>query len=486
MKKDEKEIKLPISDDIVFRNMMIAVYAVSAIFFVKNLFSGTIAASVIIGVCMAIFSAVTFTMKKIKVSQKILQLVLCLGIVFLVFIISLFSGDYYSDDFPLYLCVIALSGMYLVPKYTIVQAVIIDILLMIAYFIHPNKADPLAQYLMCLFILTVCAICFYIVINRGRAYIRIGERRAKEAEELLMEIRGAGTRLQLNCEESVKRISVMEEINHSLETGVEEIREGSATIIQDASNVDDTFHDIRGKMQITQGFVNSLEGEVKNVEDSISISKQSMKEIVSDIQQLKDIMESTNKVFQTLHQEINDIVGYTKQLNKIATNTTTLALNASIEAARAGHMGAGFAVVANKVQLLSEDSNHCSAQIASVVAAMEELVTESTSRIVESDNAISHSVEKLSGFESSFKDLTKSFHVLHRNIEHQNSNIHTVDNSLEDLAEKIRDMAISSVQNQESVRSLTECIETYKENIQQIINDNIEINDLSVSLLGKG
>ncbi|MBR5579189.1 MAG: hypothetical protein IKW28_09380, partial [Lachnospiraceae bacterium] len=83
MKNDVKETKMPISDEIVFRNMMIAVYTISAIFFVKNLISGSVTASVIIGVCMVLFSGITFTMKKNKVSQSSLQLVLAVGIVFL-------------------------------------------------------------------------------------------------------------------------------------------------------------------------------------------------------------------------------------------------------------------------------------------------------------------------------------------------------------------------------------------------------------------
>ena len=483
MKNNVKETKMPISDEIVFRNMMIAVYTISAIFFVKNLISGSVTASVIIGVCMVLFSGITFTMKKNRVSQSSLQLVLAVGIVFLVFFISLYSGDFYSDDFPLYLCVIALTGLYLVPRYVIIQTVLIDILLMVAYAIHPNKADPLPQYLMCLFILTVCSVCFYMVIKRGRAYITIADKRAEEAENFLKEMKEAGKRLQSNCEQSVIRISHMEEINKNLELGVADIREGSTTITRDAANVDNSFHQIRDKMQVTQGYVDSLEGEVKNVEESITVSKQSMNEIVEDIQQLKETMEATNQVFQTLHKEIGDIVDYTKQLNKIATSTTTLALNASIEAARAGQMGAGFAVVANKVQLLSEDSNRCSGQIADVVAAMEDLVSESARRIMASDTAISHSVEKLRGFENSFQALTTSFGELHRNIEQQNDNIHMMDGSLENLEEKIKDMATSSLKNQESVTSLTESIEIYKKNIKHIIDDNIEINDLSVSLL---
>lgn len=482
--RNTKEIKVPISDEIVLRNMLITVYLVAAVFLVKNILSGAWLASAIIGGTVSFFSLLIFIIKKRKVSPQLLQIVVCLSIVFLVFIISLFSGNFYSDDFPLYLSVIALSGLYLVPKYTIIQMIVIDILMLVAYAIHPQKADPFSQYLMCLVILNVCTVCFYMVIKRGRAYIIMGETRAKEAEYLLKELNKAGSQLQESCNRSVTRISKLEKINQHLESGVDNLWEGSNVINRDAANVTETFQQIREKMVMTQEHMNSLDNEVENVEASITVSKQNMKEVVADMGQLKEVVDATGEVFHTLQQEIIAIVSYTKELNKIATNTTTLALNASIEAARAGQFGAGFSVVANKVQLLSEDSNQCSARIASVVSAMEELVTESTKRLEESDQSIRHSIEKLDGFERNFKDLTKSFQNLHYNIAEQNENIQQVDGSLGNLEDRITAMADSSRQNQNYVSSITESIDVYKESIQKIIDDNILINDLSDSLLG--
>ena len=483
MKDHSVLTKKPISDEIVFRNMMLAVFSVSTLFFIKNLLTSDFKGAIVIGICIVVFSTLTFTMKKRQSSKNKQQLTLCLSIVFLVFIISLNSGNYYSDDFPLYLAVIALSGLYLVPKYTLIQAVIIDLLLLAAYVIHPEKADPFSQYIMCIVLLTVCAFCFYMVIKRGRAYIEIGEYRAQEAERLLEDLKLAGQKLQVSCEKSLERVSKLEEANENLESGISNLRYGSSSITQGTEEVATTFESIRDKMEVTQEHVESLNIEVKNVETSISHNKQNMKEITNDIQSLKEMIDSTNRVFQTLHDEIAEIVSCTGQLNKIATNTTTLALNASIEAARAGQAGAGFAVVANKVQLLSEDSNRCSSQIASVVSAMESLIQESTNRLMKSDTAIHHSIDSLGEFETSFKELTKSFQSLYKNIEEQNDNIHTIDSNLHNLNEKIMDMASSSKDNQDSVSHITESMDVYKENIRQIIDDNIGINELSISLL---
>lgn len=483
MSEPKKTIKKPMSEDKIFKYMMTAVFLVASLFFVKNILSKAWSGAIVIGVCLVIFSAAIFLMKKLNITQKIQQLVLCLSIVFLVFCISLNSGNYYSDDFPLYLAVIALSGLYLVPKYTLIQAALIDVLLIAAYFIHPEKADPFSQYIMCVVILTICAFCFYMVINRGRSYIRIGEQRAREAEKLLSELKDAGEKLQANCEHSLERVSKLEKANERLENSIDDLRDGSSNITQGTVDVSQTFDDMQEKMLITQEHVSSLNTEVKKVEDSLADSKKNMKEMNSEMLALKQTLEATNTVFTTLQNEIKEIVAFTQQLNKIANSTNTLALNASIEAARAGQMGAGFAVVAGKVQVLAEDSNKCSSQIANVVNAMESLINQTSKQLSVSHEAVDHSIDSLNEFQDSFKNLTSQFKSLYRNIEDQNDNIQQMDHSFVELRDKISDMASSSEENQNSVNAITDSIDVYKYNINKIVDDNIIISQLSASLL---
>ena len=483
MREKKSTIKKPMSEEKIFKSMMTAVFLVASLFFVKNLISKAWTGAIVIGICLVVFSAAIFIMKKINVKQKIQQLVLCLSIVFLVFCISLNSGNYYSDDFPLYLAVIALSGLYLVPKYTLVQVALIDVLLLAAYFIHPEKADPFSQYMMCVVILTICAFCFYMVINRGRAYIRIGESRAKEAEKLLSELKDAGEKLQENCEHSLERISKLEKANERLESSIDDLRDGSSSITQGTVDVSQTFDDMQEKMLTTQEHITSLNTEVKKVEESLGDSKKNMKEMSSEMLTLKQTLEATDKVFTTLQDEINEIVKFTQELNKIANSTNTLALNASIEAARAGQMGAGFAVVASKVQDLAEDSNQCSSHIAVVVNAMESLIKQTSKQLAVSQSAVDNSIGSLNEFQDSFKNLTSQFKSLYRNIEEQNDNIHQMDSGFAELRDRISDMASSSEENQNSVTAITDSIDVYKHNINKIIDDNIIINQLSASLL---
>lgn len=483
MRANNNSIKKPTSESTIFRYMMIAVFAVAAIFFLKNLIGQSIQGAAVIGICLLVFAIIVVVMNKMQLDRIKQQLVLCLSIVFLVFIISLNSGNYYSDDFSLYTAVIAISGLYLVPKYALIQIVLIDVLLAAAYAIHPEKADPLGQYIMCMALFTICGYIFYMVIKRGRAYIILAQERAEEAELLITEIKKAGEELQENCTKSTKRIAKLEHANSSLENSAAVLQQGSSGIIDGTTEVADTFQDVQERMRITGRQIDSLNSEVKNVETALAANQQNMRGLTAEMEALKSTIDTASEVFSTLQQEIIEITDITEELKKIAHNTTTLSLNASIEAARAGQAGAGFQVVANKVHALADDSNSCSAQVDNVVTAMKNRIEETSQQLADSTEAINLSIQSINEFEESFDALTARFNSLYQNIEEQNGNVQQMEAIIENLKGKISDMAASSESNQGSVNAITDAILVYRDNIERVLDDNKMISDLSGSLL---
>ena len=483
MGDDSKLTKRPASEGTIFRNMMIAVFAVASIFFLKNLIGRAWQGAIVIGICLIIFSIVVVVMKKLNVDQNKQQLALCISVVVLVFCISLNSGNFYSDDFPLFLAVIGISGLYLVPKYTLIQIILIDIMFILMYIAHPEKADPLSQYIMCMAIFTIGAYTFYMVIKRGRSYIEISQKRAEEAEKLLVELKNAGEELQHNCDTSISRVSILEEANTRLEASTSDLRADAQDIMQGTLEVTETFNDVQERMSVTENHIDALNMEVKKVEVSLKENKKTMQAMTSEMEDLKTTISATDQVFGTLQEEILEISQAAEQLTKIASSTTMLALNASIEAARAGQMGAGFAVVASKVQDLATDSNNCSAQVASIVNNMQQRIDETSLQLSGSTAAINHSIESLKGFQEGFDQLTSQFVSLYQNIEEQNANVHQMDAIFDDLKVKISEMTNSSEASQTSVNAIADAINVYRDNMNMVVDDNKLINELSASML---
>ena len=480
---NEKKFKKPIGEDSIYKLMLIITFVVSGVFFVKNVISFSLSGMIAIGGCLLVLGLALLVMKLMKLHKRKKQLVVCIMLMFVVFIISLFSGNFYSDDFTLYLAVIALSGVYLEPTITIVQAVLVNVLLILQYIINPGKADPLSQFIMCMVLTTLTAVLFLQVIKRGRSFIQVGDDRSEEAEGLVASITKAGTELQLNCENSAKRVEGLKDASDKLEERTRELKDGSDNIIESAKEIASSFDGVHETVKSTEEQITIMNSEVKCVEDALAENKKHMKEMNEQMNSVKKAVDEANEVFAKLQKQILEISAVTDQLNGIAASTNMLALNASIEAARAGQSGAGFAVVASKVQELAIDSNRCSGQVVEVVTAMQSQIEMTTEQLEESTEAIDSSIGALEGLQTSFDDLTEQFGELYDNIEAQNGNVTKMDSVISQLENKINEMSAYTEENQAYVDEIANAVEMYKNHMQLVVDDSQQVNDLSASML---
>lgn len=483
MSTEAKKASKSMNQEQIFKIMLTMTFLVGGVFFLKNIFSGGIPGAVAVGICLGVFSVITVVMHRMNVSQYKKQMVLCMILPLLVFFISIFSGSYYSDDFPLFLAVIGLCGIYLEPDYTKIQIVEITILLALLYIIHPEKADPLSQYIMCVVLFDVAAFAFFLAIGRGRSFIELSRVRAEEAEKLLTSLKTVGEELQESCTNSSNRINGIQGANEQLKKNTIELKNGSMEIERGTQEVESSCREVQTCMQMTENQIDALNQEVKSVEVALSENKANMRSMDAKMQSVKETVAATQEVFTQLQDQIQKVADATKQLNSIAANTKMLALNASIEAARAGEAGAGFAVVASQVQELALNSNMCSNEVSVVVDNMKGQIEVTTSQLEESVEAISASLNSLLELGNSFDGLTDSFDSLYVNIEEQNKNVKNVDSIFENLRSKVSEMSACSEENRAVVDAIIDSVTAYKDHTDQIIGDTIELHKLSNSML---
>ncbi len=119
---------------------------------------------------------------------------------------------------------------------------------------------------------------------------------------------------------------------------------------------------------ITDGGADSGEANAKQkFEQFVQSTSDAMNEFVdSTVQNSKRAMELVERM-DAITEQVSGILGILNEVENIAKQTNLLALNAAIEAARAGEAGRGFAVVADEVRNLSESTNKFSRQIRALV-----------------------------------------------------------------------------------------------------------------------
>ena len=190
----------------------------------------------------------------------------------------------------------------------------------------------------------------------------------------------------------------------------------------------------QGDLVDVNGHMKEVQGMAQNTAERAEQSSQQIGNVLRNLGELTGIVEATDSTISALSERTGEISNVMKVITDIAEQTNLLALNAAIEAARAGEQGRGFAVVADEVRTLAENTKRATQEIAPVIdafsveaevmlknaGAMKKITDESSGTIgsFEADlsefaaSAQESAVQLAQSRDRAFASLTKLDHVL--------------------------------------------------------------------------
>jgi len=476
------EIVKNITKENIYKIMNGITLVVSAAFLIKNLLSSEIIGSVAIGLCLAVYCIALVIMNKIKIPTDTRNLVVSVALMVVISIVSIFSGSSFGDDFILYLAAMGMSGLFLRPQYPQIQLGVANILLIIQCVCAPHKIGPTGQFIMCVVLFNLAGILFSFVVARGRSFILESRARTKEMEKVIEQLAIINAELNKNFETTQGRINDINNANQQVELRTNELIDDSSNITVSVSDTMNTCDEAVEHITVCRNQIHDLLENIHHFEDVLKENESNIGTMSTQILSIKDSAYATNEVFDGIQEQMKEIVAVVEQLKSIASSTNMLSLNASIEAARAGAAGAGFAVVAEKVQQLAVDSNKCSNLVEQIVTNMETQVEKTRQQMAESTENVDSSLASIDALESGFNELLTSFTSLYENIEEHDTSVNDLSTSFDMIQSSVSTMADYSEKNQSSINDIADSIKIYGSNVEQIETDTENIRQLVLTM----
>lgn len=242
------------------------------------------------------------------------------------------------------------------------------------------------------------------------------------------------------AQEQASATSKAAEITNQLNNAIEQVSRNAQTVVQQA-NIASTAAELgSNKVQET------LKG-MQEIKQSVDFSAQKI------------------QLMGTQSKQINDIVD---TIEDIASQTNLLALNAAIEAARAGEAGKGFAVVADEVRKLAEHTSSATKEIGALINSIQKVVAESVSAMDHEVSEVEKGVMIANEAGATLVDILKATEEVNRQAEESASAAELMAASANELVTSVDSVSAVVEENTASTEQLSAGSSEVSQSIENI------------------
>ncbi|MGS4883264.1 methyl-accepting chemotaxis protein [Photobacterium damselae] len=201
------------------------------------------------------------------------------------------------------------------------------------------------------------------------------------------------------------------------------------------------------------------------VSDESNAAKVVLHQTVAAINQLSEEIESSSIVISDLERDVSNIASILDVIRGIADQTNLLALNAAIEAARAGEQGRGFAVVADEVRSLASKTQESTGEIQIMIERLQQGANQAVKAMSLSSQSGIATVEQANNANRSLESITDSINVVNEmNLQiataatQQSQVSEDINLNIQKIADNSQDVVVSSNQCHDIIQDLaTKC-----------------------------
>lgn len=323
-----------------------------------------------------------FVLQKFGVPVKVMKYVGVLAVGFIVMLLGMNSsvGIYMTYGISL-----LFSCMYYDKKFTIKIAVIAYVMLAISIWfrvedaIENGNAAPNLQfipYMMGFTIEFVLMSCVFISVAGGSHKLLENLSVSERVNDLMGKCGSVSESLVGMMNSLAEDMTESGRATDAIVTSAKETLDNCTQSMKHVSSMQETINE----MVEATVLIDNKTGEMLDISDDICKRMESyveqMNSAVDSMREIEKSADMTNESIQSLENVIGDITAFVNEITNIADQTNILAINASIEASRAGEHGRGFSVVAGEIRLLAERSKAASDSVSKTVESVLKMLNE--------------------------------------------------------------------------------------------------------------
>lgn len=268
-----------------------------------------------------------------------------------------------------------------------------------------------------------------------------------EVKNSAASVASASHNLSASAEQMSRGASDQVEKTIQVSTASEEMSQASLDIAKNTNNIAESAKAMVATAEKGSAIVNKSVVEVKEIAKTVQRSADLLKELGSQSEKIGEIINV---------------------INDIADQTNLLALNAAIEAARAGEAGRGFAVVADEVKKLAERTGHATNEISDMITSIKSGVDRAVESMGEASEKVQTGVGLSNEAGSALSDIVGSSSELQLMVQQIAAAIEEMNSTTDEIS-----------RNMEQVASVTKESSTSAE---QVTQSAVELNSLSLKL----